>query len=456
MITKLAAALAAGTTSSVAAVQECLAVINERDASLHAMSQVLADSALAEATARDATRASDVPVGPLHGVPMVIKEEIDVAGCVTTFGGLANSTPAEADSEVVRRLRAAGAVIVGKTQMPEFGSFPYTEPEAFASTQNPWKLGMSPGGSSGGTAVAVATGMAVAGLGGDGGGSIRIPSACTGLFGLKPTRGRVTSAPSPHLWFGLGTCGPLTRSVMDSAIVYDAIKGSSPGDLFSAPDPGSFVEAAARAPGGLRIGWSVKSPSLGVSACPEHVEAVQAAARLLADLGHDVVEIDPAYPDSTAQFVPQFFASIRFEADRMEHFERLEKRTMQTYSLGRWVTPKVLDWALEAAEKFSSKVNRVFDQCDVLLTPVMAHRPPKIGIITGKGTLTSALKSMPAIAYMSLWNVAGNPAASVPFGMASDGLPLAVQLVGRLNDEPTLLSVAGQIEQAQPFPSLIA
>ncbi len=167
-------------------------------------------------------------------MPVAIKEEIDVAGCVTTFGGEANSTPAGADAEVVRRLRDAGAVIVGKTTMPEFGAFPYTESVSRGVTRNPWDATRTPGGSSGGTAVAVATGMVTVGLGGDGGGSIRIPSACCGLFGLKPQRGRVTTAPHPHLWWALGTAGPLARTVLDSAIVYDVIRGNVEGDLYRA------------------------------------------------------------------------------------------------------------------------------------------------------------------------------------------------------------------------------
>ncbi len=180
---------------------------------------------------------------------MAIKEELDVAGCVTTYGGRANTRPATADSEVVRRLRAAGAVIVGKTAMPEFGSFPFTESEHTGYTLNPWDESRSPGGSSGGTAVAVATGMVPVGLGGDGGGSIRVPSAFTGIFGLKPQRGRVTTAPHPHLWWALGVVGPLTRSVADSALVYDVVRGNLPTDLYRAGGDASFADAAAREPG---------------------------------------------------------------------------------------------------------------------------------------------------------------------------------------------------------------
>ena len=192
-------------------------------------------------------------------------------GSVTTFGGEANSTPAAADAEVVARLRRAGAVVVATTNMPEFGAFPYTESASRGITHNPWDRTRTPGGSSGGTAVAVATGMVPVGLGGDGGGSIRIPSACCGLFGLKPQRGRVTTAPHPHLWFALGTCGPLARTVLDSATVYDAIRGNVPGDLYTAEDRGTFVDAAQRAPGRLTVGWSTTSVTKGIRPDPRHV-----------------------------------------------------------------------------------------------------------------------------------------------------------------------------------------
>ncbi|HEU5454933.1 MAG TPA: amidase family protein, partial [Nocardioides sp.] len=198
-------AITSGTATAGAVVDAALGRIAALDPHFNAFSVVLTADARREATARDQQLAEGDPPGPLHGVPVAIKEEIDVAGCVTTFGGEANSTPAGADAEVVRRLRDAGAVIVGKTTMPEFGAFPYTESVSRGVTRNPWDATRTPGGSSGGTAVAVATGMATVGLGGDGGGSIRIPSACCGLFGLKPQRGRVTTAPHPHLWWALGT-----------------------------------------------------------------------------------------------------------------------------------------------------------------------------------------------------------------------------------------------------------
>jgi amidase len=441
-----------GEVTARAAVDAALDRITAADPGLNAFSVVLADQARQEATARDDLLAAGGTPGPLHGVPVAIKEEIDVAGTVTTFGGESNSTPVAADAEVVRRLRDAGAVVIGKTTMPEFGAWPYTESVSRGITRNPWDPSRTPGGSSGGTAAAVAAGMVPAGMGGDGGGSIRIPSACCGLFGLKPQRGRVSTAPQPHLWWALGTAGPLTRSVLDSALLYDAIRGNVEGDLYRAGESGSFVEAAGREPGRLRIGWSTKPVSLGVRPDPIHVHAVEDTARLLADLGHEVFEIDPHYPDPTLAFVPQFFAGIRTESDEVQHYDRLERRTRQTYRMGSWVTPRVIEWALAQTQKVSAKANRVFESCDVLLTPAIAHRPPPVGILGGKGPVGSALAALPAIAYVALWNVAGNPAASVPRGTGPDGLPTAVQLVGRTDDEATLLSLSAQIERARPWP----
>lgn len=447
-VAETARLVASGEVTAVAVTEAALARIAERDPGLNAFSRVLAAEALAEAAARDA----GLVTGPLHGVPIAIKEELDVAGTVTTFGGDGNSTPAVEDGEVVRRLRQAGAVIIGKTTMPEFGAWPFTESVSRGITRNPWDTSRTPGGSSGGTAVAVSSGMVPAGMGGDGGGSIRIPSASCGLFGLKPQRGRVTTAPHAHLWWALGTAGPLTRTVLDSALIYDAIRGSVEGDLYTAGGDEPFVAAAGRAPGRLRIGWTTKPVSLGVRPDPVHVQAVRDTAALLTDLGHDVREVDPRYPDPTAAFVPQFLGGIRSEADLVEHYDRLERRTRETYRLGSWVTSRVVEWSLKQTETVSAKANRVFQDVDVLLTPTIAHRPPRVGRLDGVGTLGAALRSMPSIAYAALWNVAGNPAASVPVGVAGDGLPVGVQLVGRTDDEATLLSLSAQLEQARPWP----
>lgn len=411
------------------------------------------EQVLAEADARDAALASGAEL-PLAGVPVAVKDELDVAGEVTTFGGAANLTPAARDSEAVRRLRAAGAVVVGKTAMPEFGQWPFTESAAHGRTRNPWDTTRTPGGSSGGSAAAVAAGLVGAALGGDGGGSIRIPAACCGLFGLKPQRGRVPTAPQPHLWHALGTIGPLTRGVADSALLYDVLGGPAEGDRWAArPTATSFARAAATEPGRLRIAWSAKPAVPGVRPHPEHVAALRRTAQLLRELGHDVREVTPDYPDATAAFLPQFCGGVRAEAAVVERPELLERRTRQTLRLARLVPEAAVERAVRAGERLAVRAERVFAGADLLLTPTLAARPRAVGALDGAGLAGALLRSRPMVAYTALWNVTGHPAASVPAGFGTDGLPLAVQLVGRPHDEPTLVSVAAQLESARPWTS---
>ncbi|WP_157362189.1 amidase [Haloechinothrix halophila] len=449
-LTEQARLVASGEVSSRELTEAVLARINRLNPELNAFRAVLADAALAEATQRDHVPAAER--GPLHGVPVAIKDEVDVEGAVTTFGGLANRTPATADAEVVRRLRVAGAVIVGKTTMPEFGQWPFTESATYGATRNPWDTTRTPGGSSGGTATAVASGMIAAALGGDGGGSIRIPSACCGLFGLKPQRGRVSTAPHRDLWLTLGTSGPLTRGVADSALFYDAIRGSVGVDRWHAEEPRmSFVDAAATPPGTLRIGYSATPAVRGLRPDPEHVAALEHTAAALREAGHDVREITPRYPDATAMFTPQFYGGVRDEARLVEHPELLERRTKQTLALARLMPEKAIQWSVDNTEKFAAKVNLVFDDVDLLLTPTIAHRPRRIGALDGANSLTAQVRALPMIAYTALWNLAGNPAAAVPAGFGADGLPLSVQLVGRPHDEVSILQVAAQLETARPW-----
>ncbi|WP_328863621.1 amidase [Streptomyces virginiae] len=437
-----------GKTTSRALVEAALRRIGRTDPVLGAFRVVLAEQALAEADARDAAE----PTGPLHGVPVAVKDELDVAGQVTTFGGSANRTPVAADSEAVRRLRAAGAVVIGKTTMPEFGQWPFTESAAHGHTRNPWDTTRTPGGSSGGSAAAVAAGLIGAALGGDGGGSIRIPAACCGLFGLKPQRGRVSTAPNAHLWYALGTVGPLTRSVGDAALLYDVLAGTTPTDRWSArPASTSWVQALETPPGRLRIGYSVKSAVPGVRPHPEHVGAVLESVRALRELGHDVREVDPRYPDATAPFAAQFCGGVRAEADAVERPDLLERRTRRTLALARLVPESAVERGIRAGERLAERADRMFTTMDLLLTPVVAERPRPVGALDGAGLLTALARSRPMVAYTALWNVTGHPAASVPAGLGEDGLPLAVQLVGRRDDEVTLLRVAAQLEEVRPW-----
>ncbi|MEU8900612.1 amidase [Nocardia sp. NPDC048505] len=443
--------LGSGEISAAELVEATLRGLEESD--LNAFSTVLRARAVTEAAERDRERAAGADLGPLHGVPIAIKEELDLAGEVTTYGTRANHRPAAADCEVVRRLRAAGAIIVGKTAMPEFGQWPFTESTTHGVTRNPWDRDRSTGGSSGGSAAAVAAGLVPVAIGGDGGGSIRIPAACCGLFGLKSQRGRVPTAPNEHLWWALGVIGPLARSVHDSALVYDVIRGSTPRDRFQAPDPiMSFAAAAAQPAPALRIGYSTKSPVPLSKPDPQHVQAVLDTAELLAGLGHTVFEIDPRYPDPTPAFLPQFFGGVRAEAELVDDPARLERRTRETVALGAWARRPVIERAIRRGEALARKVDRLFTECDLLLTPVIAIRPPRVGVLDGAGAVRALLRSMPMAAYTGMWNVTGHPAASIPVGVGTEGLPLAVQLVGPANGETTILPVAAQLEVARPQP----
>jgi amidase len=440
--------------SAVELTQTLLRRIERLDPTLNAFRIVLHDEALAEAAARDRTAAREGSdeLGPLHGVPIAIKDELDVAGHLTTFGGAARTLPARGDSEPVSRLRAAGAVIIGKTRMPEFGQWPFTESAAGGYTRNPWNPTRTPGGSSGGTAAAVAAGLAAAGMGGDGGGSIRIPAACCGLFGLKPQRGRVSVAPAPHLWYALGTVGPLTRSVLDSAIVYDAIRGNLPSDLYRAADPsGSFEEATRNDPRRLRVALSTRPAARGVKLGSEQLDALEGTAATLRQLGHDVRSVDLRYPPLEPAFVPQFYGGVRDEAAMVERPDLLERRTKQTLALARLFPPPVVRWAVAHGERLAATINRIFADYDLLLTPTIPTVPRSVGVLDGIGSLHASLRAVPYVAYTAVWNVCGNPAASVPAGVSSLGLPLAVQLVAAPHDELTVLAAAAQLERARPW-----
>jgi amidase len=450
----LARRATAGQITATEIVRSTLERITQLDPLLNAFSTVLTERAYRDAERLDDLASTGGPCGPLHAVPVAVKDNLDVEGTVTAFGTVANSVPAINDCEVVRRLRCAGAIIVGKVRMPELGQWPHTESAHAGITRNPWDLSRTAGGSSGGSAVAVASGMVPVALGSDGGGSIRIPAACCGVYGLKPSRGRVTSAPWAQIWSGLATIGPIARTVLDAAIVGDAIRGNTPLDRYTLHDPTmSFTTAARTEPEPLRIGWLTQLGRTAPAVAGEHVEAVHAIARLLADLGHDVTRISTVLPEPAPVFLPHFLAGVREAADSVQHLDRLEKRTQMTHRLGRLATPAVMRCAVRARQRMASQVDALFDGIDVLLEPTLAQRPPHAGALDRGGVVRQLATSRPLAAFTSLWNVTGNPAAAVPAGVASDGLPLSVQLVGRIGDETSLLGLSAQIERAQPWRS---
>ncbi|QIS11718.1 amidase [Nocardia arthritidis] len=442
-------AVRAGRISAVELTEQTLARIERWQPRLNAFTRVLATEALEQARALDAKQASGQPLGPLHGVPMAVKDEADIAGVPTTFGGAANTVAAKDDSAMVARLRAAGAVFVGKTALPEFGTWPFTESSANGYTRNPWDPTRSPGGSSGGSAAAVAAGIVAAATAGDGGGSIRIPAAWCGLFGLKPQRGRISTAPHRDLWRALGVLGVLTRSVADSALLYGVLAGGGATDRWQAPEIRFSTTEPERL---LRIAVTTRTAVPFVRPAPECAAAVRDTAETLAKLGHHVEEFDPHYPDATAAFLPQFVGGIKEEADLVARPDLLERRTRAIAAFARVFTPEpVLRWAEERGERVAATVNRLFDTYDLLLTPVLPQLPLPVGQLDGVGVPRALLRSLPMTAYTALWNVTGNPAAAVPAGFAPNGLPLSIQLIARPNAESTILSVAAQLEQARPW-----
>jgi amidase len=452
-IARQAELIAAGEVSSRELVELYLRRIGATQPKLNAFRTVFGERALLEAGQADARRGAGGGRA-LLGVPIAVKDDIDVAGEVTALGTNAVAAPASADAEVVRRLRAAGAIVIGKTNVPELCIWPFTETATFGATRNPWDLQRAPGGSSGGSAAAVAAGLVGAALGSDGAGSIRIPSAWCGLFGLKPQRGRVSMAPRPRAWHGLSVNGVLTRRVADTALFHDVASGAIELDEDRPPPPtGSFAHAAAKAPGRLRIAFSSRVPPGTIAKLDGDCErALSKTVELLRSLGHDVSEHDPDYGMGTfLALVPRYLAGVRDDARGTAHPERLERRTRGVARLGELLGAPLLARSMAAEAEFARRLNGVFEQHDVLLTPATATAPPRIGQLEGRGALWTLNAVAAMVPYNGVWNVTGQPAASVPAGLGADGLPRGVQLVGRPSDEATLLSLAAQIEAERPW-----
>jgi amidase len=399
--------------------KRCLARIEELEPRLHAFQAVRGDDALVEEASAD-------PTLPLAGVPVAIKDNIDVAGLPTRAGSAATSDlPAEQDDELVRRLRAAGCVVIGKTQMSELAVWPFTEPEAFPAPQNPLHPGMTPGGSTGGGAVAVAAGMARLALGSDGGGSIRVPAACCKLVGIKPGPDVVplAGAVAEH-WYGMTEFGPIARTVADAALMLDVLAGTN---RYRDPQPVS----------GLRIAFSSAHPSLGVRAKPAIRAALDRAKQALQEAGHHVVQARVPYPPTLGmRFSSRWLAGIAQDAQALPA-DKLEDRTRKMARRGAKVTRKVKP---AADDSFGERMRRWFADYDALVTPTLARPPVPVGTWSGKGWVRTMLGVGNWI-YTVPWNLARLPAASVPFG--GTGL----QLVGPPGSEGTLLSLAAELEQ---------
>jgi amidase len=435
----------AGEVSSRELVELYLERIARLDPVLNAYRIVFAERALAEARQADGRRGAG-EARPLLGVPVAIKDDTHVAGETTHFGTNAVNGPAPADSEVVRRLREAGAILLGKTNVPELVITPFTESPTFGVTRNPWDPQRTPGGSSGGTAAAVAGGLASIGLGADGAGSIRIPSGACGLFGLKPQRGRVPTAPFVDPWTGMATWGAIARRVTDSARFFDAIRDGGP----------SFSEAAARPPGRLRIAISAgASPLTGVTADVEQLGALEGTASLLRELGHDVIEREIQWPPAAmANVLARYLRGVHDDGAALPHPERLSRRTKGYVRLGGLVPAALAERARASADADAAALNTVFDGgVDLVVTPMFSRRPPRVGEYEGRSTLRTLNGSLRLVPWCALWNHTGQPAAAVPAGFTGDGFPLSVQLVAPPDREDVLLSLAAQLEGARDWPS---
>lgn len=420
----------------------------EAQPSLNAFRLLSPEAARAEAIEADRRLAAGERL-PLLGVPVAIKDDMDLAGEPTAFGCAGEFDPCREDGEVARRLRAAGAVIVGKTNTPEIGQWPFTEGPAFGATRNPWSVDHSPGGSSGGSAAAVAAGLLPAAVGSDGAGSIRIPAAWTHLVGLKPQRGRVSTWPAPESFNGLTSYGPLARSVGDAALLLDVLTGNVAGDLHCPPKPREpFALAASRDPGRLRIALSVNVPFSGSPAQLDPVvqKAVEGVARDLEALGHGIEQVDVPYGLALgASIMPRSMVGIRDWARRAPDRSQLDRRTHHAARLGRALRPLLAPAHL--AEKLARRrVGSVFRRFDVVLAPTTAQPPLPIGACDGLGSWRTDKRIVAACPYAWPWNVLGWPGLNVPAGFTPAGLPLGAQLLGPAHSEALLLALGAQLE----------
>jgi len=475
-------------------VEAALARIEARNPALNAVVHTMAEQAQAEASGEGAWAgasgdsslgaAGEPSSGAFAGVPLVLKDLMAaVAGepLTSSCRFLANYVP-DHDSELVRRLRRAGFVFVGKTNTPEFGIMAVTEPRFRGPARNPWDTDRTTGGSSGGSAAAVAAGITPLAHGGDGGGSIRIPASCCGLFGLKPSRGRVPLGPDfGEAWGGFVQEHVLTRSVRDSAAVLDATSGADESAPYAAPPSArSFLSAVTADPGRLRVAFT-SEPFFGRSTHAECRAAVENAAKLCESLGHEVQEAAPRFDKAAARraFMVVVAASVARDVQRAGELmgqgptkAGFEPATWFLRSAGRRLSAEDYEAALDTAHEVRRSFAAFFADFDILLTPTLPQPPVAVGALQPHGLDAAALALLPylplgpalqpllvkfatdtweAMGNTMVFNQTGQPAMSVPLAWSADGLPIGLQFAARYGEEATLFSLAGQLEVARPW-----
>ncbi|MEQ9667379.1 amidase [Coleofasciculus sp. G2-EDA-02] len=426
--------------------------IQQLDSSLNSFFTVMAEEAIAEATAKTeqlaapSTEPSSLPA--FFGVPVAIKDLSPVAGVPCTYGiHLLKKRIATEDAGVVTKIRQAGFTILGKTSTSEIGTSPYPESKGFPPTRNPWNLTYSSGGSSGGSAAAVAAGLCPIAHGGDAGGSVRIPSACCGLVGIKPSRGRVSSAPLGEKVGGLGVEGVIARTVADAAALLDVMSGYVSGDPYWLPTPPiSFLEATQQPPQRLRIGFATTLKPMG-EADPVCTQAVMEIVQLLETLGHSIESIDLDFSEIIDPLKIVWQATVDVGVPRifLGKLNRLLLSRSRSRPSGAY--PQAMMKLHEIARKLIADLNPI----DVLVLPVLMHPTIRVGEWAKKRAAKELEHIIKWIAPCPPFNVTGQPVIAVPAGFTPDGLPLGVQLVGRPGDETTIISLAAQIEAAKPW-----
>ncbi len=414
--------------------------------------------------AREAAQGA-LPEGPFRGVPFLLKDlGASYAGTRMAWGSafMRNFVP-DHDSELVRRLKRAGFVFLGKTNTPELGIVPTTEPTLFGATRNPWDLARSPGGSSGGSAAAVAAGIVPIAHANDGGGSIRIPASCCGIFGVKPTRARNSLGPDlGDIMGGLVVEHAVTRSVRDSAALLDATAGPEVGDPYWAPPPvRPYAQEVGIDPGRLRIAFSITAPT-GTKVHADCVEAVHDTARLCADLGHEVIE---ARPEINGQLLVQAFTTVwasgcasaidgfAFLTGRRPSHELFEPLTWSLYEMGQRITSSAYLLAQIALQRISRQASAFWEEYDIWLTPTLAEPPVPLGTFDAApdNPMQGFYRAVDYVPFTPIANATGQPAMSVPLYWNKEGLPVGTHFVARFGDEGMLFRLAAQLEAARPW-----